>query len=337
MNNYRLIILGDEWDVYLTAYKDLIDDPKILYIPTFRPKGLLGQLQRMHLNPRLNHLVSFPGKNWWNPLILSHIKKEQRLCFLILDNWLRMECGIKLLPYLRQHYPQARIVCFAQDLVATIKDHYSQKSIDVDYLKQYADLLISYDKNDASQYGLLYHPTVFSPIVQNTPVISDQYDLYFLGRDKGRLPLIIDVCIEAERRGLRCKMIVIGVPKEKRIPITGIEYIDGSLTYLENLKNCTESRCIIEMLQQKASSPTFRTWEAIMLNKKLITNSASIKESEVYDERYISVFHDLADFDWSFAKNDNPFSKSNPYQELIKPESLVRFIEDKLQIQIEHS
>ena len=74
-----------------------------------------------------------------------------------------------------------------------------------------------------------------------------------------------------------------------------------------------------------------------MLNKKLITNSAAIKESEVYDERYISVFHDLADFDWSFAKNDNPFSKSNPYQELIKPESLVRFIEDKLQIQIEHS
>ena len=48
MNKYKLIIFGDYWDVYLTSYKELIDDPYITYISTFRPKGLLGQLQRIH-------------------------------------------------------------------------------------------------------------------------------------------------------------------------------------------------------------------------------------------------------------------------------------------------
>ena len=101
MNNYQLIVFGDDWDVYLTAYKDLIDDPKISYIPSFRPSGLIGQLQRIQFNPGLNNIITIPFKEKWNPFYLRHIKKEQP-CFLILDKWLRMECGIRLLPYLKK-------------------------------------------------------------------------------------------------------------------------------------------------------------------------------------------------------------------------------------------
>ena len=42
MDKYKLVIFGDTWDVYQTAYQELIENPKVVYIPTFRPKGFKG-------------------------------------------------------------------------------------------------------------------------------------------------------------------------------------------------------------------------------------------------------------------------------------------------------
>ena len=338
MDKYQLIVFGDDWDVYTTAYKDIIDDPKISYIPSFRPNGLLGQIQRIHFNPKLNSIISIPFKDKWNPLILRQIKMGQHPCFLILDNWLRMECGIKLLPYLKKHYPESPIICYAQDLVDTIIDHYSHKHIDIDYFKQYTDLFISYDATDAKKYDLSYHHTVFSTIPQDNYTHENKYDLYFLGLDKGRLHALVNISNEARTRGLKCHFVMLEIPREQRIKCEGIIYPDSPVSYRQNLDNCAASNCIIELLQQDAQSPTFRTWEAIAMNKKLLTNNSSIYHSEVYDERYISVFSDAKTIDWDFISSGNSFAnQKNPFQNLIKPETLIRFIEDKLQIQIERS
>lgn len=337
MDKYRLVIFGNDWDVYQVAYREMIDNPGIIYIPTFRPKGFLGQLQRVQFNPKMNSILPIPGKPLWNSYYLRDIK-EHRLCFFIQENWLKMECGIRLLPYLKKRYPMAKIVCFVQDLIATIKDLYSHRPIDIDYIKSYADLVVSYDQNDACRYDIEYHPTIYSPIGGERGRQPELYDLFFLGRDKERLPMLVSICNEARQRGLVCKFLLIEVPKARQLVCDGITYLSQPLSYNENLHFCSESRCVIELLQPDAVSPTFRTWEAISLNKKLLTNGAFITKSEVYDARYVSVFHDDTDIDWNFIESGPPFPDgSNPYQELIRPESLIRFIEDKLNIQIKRA
>ena len=336
MNKYRLVIFGDTWDVYQVAHKEWIDSPSIVYLSTFRPKGLLGVFQKVQFNPQINAVFPLPGKSLWNAYYLRGVK-DTKVCFLITERWLRIECGIRLLPFLRSHYPQSRIVCFTQDILATIKDLYSGKAVDVDYIKKYTDLFISYDKNDAKKYHIHYHPTVFSALAMDGSHAAIKYDLYFLGRDKGRLPLLMTICKEAAKRGLKCKMILTDVPQSERIACEGITYSDANIPYRDNLRYCASSKCVLEVLQHAATSPTFRTWESIMLNRKLMTNSDSIKESEVYDSQYISVFHDITDFDWAFIGRGNDFRQGNPYQELIKPDSLVRFIESQLHITIERS
>lgn len=336
MNKFKLVIFGSDWDVYQMAFRDLIDNPCVQYIPTFRPKGLLGALQRIHFNPRLNHLVEMPLRSLWNPYYLNGTGKGP-VCFLILENWLRLETGIRLLPYLKSHYPDSRIVCFVQDLVDTIIDHYSSRPIDVDYVKNYADLFISYDASDAKKHGLEYHETVYSPIVaQDAGIGKDKYDLFFLGRDKGRLDLLAKICREAGKRGLNCKFLLLDVPQNRRIACKGIDYVDFPIPYRKNLEYCQRSRCIVELLQHDASSPTFRTWETIAMNKKLLTNNVSVKGSRVYDERYISVFHDETDLDWNFVARQNSFGDSvNPYLDSIRPETLLEYMENKLNIKID--
>jgi hypothetical protein len=334
MNKYKLIVFGDEWDVYKVAYRDWIENPKILYIPTFRPKGFLGMLQRIHLNPKLNAVVNLPWKWMWNKSILRSVGTG-KTCFLILDRWLRMEGGIALLPYLRKHYPDAVIVCYAQDLLEKIEDLYSKRPVDVDYVKRYANLFVSYDKDDAARYGILYHPTVYSPVQKGNGTGDFHYDLFFLGRDKGRLDKLVNICKAAKERGLKCRFVMLGVPQKDRIECEGMEYENCSVPYMENLRCCAESRCVVELLQNQASSPTYRTWEAISLNRKLLTNQTVIKKEHVYDERYISVFHDVDDIDWNFVKKPIPFADTNPFQEKIRPEALIRFMERELKIEIE--
>lgn len=336
MDKYKLVIFGDTWDVYQTAYQELIDDPKVMYIPTFRPKGFKGFLQRIQFNPKLNAVIKMPGKQRWNPSYLRQLK-EEKVCFLVMNHWLRLESGIQLLPFLRSHYPESRIVCFTQDLMETIIDHYTHRPFNVQHVKKYVDLFISYDPDDAQKYQVEYHPTVFSPVPMEGKEETDGYDLYFLGRDKGRMHTLMAIAQEAKRRGLKCQFTMLQVPDAEKVACDGMMYVDAPLPYKENLRNGMRSKCIIEMLQKKAASPTFRTWEAISLNKKLLTDNASIMDTEWYDERYISVFHDETDINWDFIASDPAFPQGNPYQDRIRPESLVRFIEDKLNIQIDRA
>lgn len=337
MDKYRLVVFGDSWDVYQYAHRDWIEDPKVRYISTFRPSGWLGQIQRLHFNPRLNRIIHLPYKPCWNSRYVRGIN-DQHICFLVTEPWLRMESAIRLLPYLRRRYPQSYIVCFVQDMVDTICDLYTRRPIDLDYLRQYADLLISYDTTDSRQHQMLYHPTVYSPLDSFAKDCQPLYDLYFLGRDKGRLPLLMKICQEAQRRDLRCHFLMLEIPKTEQISCEGITYLDSPLSYEENLRLCSQSRCVVEMLQQHAASSTFRMWETIMLNRKLLTNNVAIKDSAIYDTKYISVFEKVEDIDWSFVETKATFpSGCNPYQQLIRPLSLIQFIEQHLHIQIEHS
>lgn len=337
MDNFRLIVFGDHWDMFQFSHRDWIEDPKVFYISTFRPGGLLGQINRLHLNPSINRIFPLPCKPWWNGYYLRGIP-HAHYCFLVTEHWLRMESALHLLPYLRYHYPKSRIVCFTQDMVDTIRDHYTRRPINLEYIRRHADLLISYDTTDALQHNMLYHPSVYSPIDIALKDVQPVYDLYFLGRDKGRLVQLVQICREAQQHGLRCCFKMLEVPKEQQISCDGVEYLDTPLSYSDNLHICAQSRCIVEMLQHDAASATFRTWEAIMLNRKLLTNNTAIKDSEVYDSRYISVFSETSDIDWQFIQTDISFpTGNNPFQQRIRPLSLINFIENHLNIQIEHS
>lgn len=341
MNNqsHKLIVLGSDWDVYTYAFSDFIANEDIYYIPTFRPSGLLGTIQRLHLNPRINRLIPLPGKGLWGWHIVNNIKKHadgSPLCILVLENWLRMESALGILPKLRKTFPTAKIVCFAQDLITRIDDMYTLQHTDTEYAKEYSDLFITFDTNDASKYNLKYFPTVFSAPSNIWDNSGNNCGMYFLGRDKGRGKLLAELKERAVMNNLSCNFIILDDDGTASIRTEGLHYTSIPLTYRENLQNVAHCDCIVEMLQKNAASPTFRLWEAISFNKKLLTNNISIKSSPFYDERYISTFSSLEDIDWEFIKNISkpPFPDKNPFGEQIKPASLIRFMESSLDIRI---
>jgi hypothetical protein len=160
--------------------------------------------------------------------------------------------------------------------------------------------------------------------------------MYFLGRDKGRAVLLAELSKRAKEYNQTVNFLILEDEKEKPVPVDGLRYTNKGIPYEENLQNVARCNCIVELLQKNAASPTFRLWEAICFNKKLLTNNCSIKESPFYDSRYVSTFSSIEDIDWEFVKNiaEPAFPDQNPFCEQIKPASLIRFIETSLDIRI---
>jgi len=329
---YKFIVFGDNWDVYLYAYRDFIESPDVTYFSDFRQRGIARWLHRLMFNPRLNHIVDVPFKPLWNKRYTTGLT-EDCYCFLIFEKWLRHESATHFLPYLRNRYPNSKIVCYLQDLVHNVVDQYTDREVDVNYIKKYADLVVSYDPFNAQKYGMEYIPTVFSPIKMNWKHNEDGSDLYFLGRDKGRLNKLIEICKAANSNGLKCKFLLLDIPKKKQVACYGITYIDRPIPYTKNIENVYNTKCVLEVLQTDAASSTFRMWEVIASNRKLLTNNLDITKQIYYDPRYISTYSNTDDIDWRFVvdKKDT-FEKENPYLSKIRPDNLIKVIEEKLDI-----
>ena len=77
----------------------------------------------------------------------------------------------------------------------------------------------------------------------------------------------------------------------------------GLLPYEENIAKILESNCILEIVREGFIGFTQRYYEAIVYNRKLLTNNAEIKELPYYDERYMQYFEKPEDIDWDWVKD----------------------------------
>lgn len=334
--NYQLVILGEPWDLYHHAYADLIE-AGVPYYSGFLPEGKFERLMfRIHTSRKIARYVTLPGKQIWVARLLRNLKLEEgaKPVFLFLRSWWSIEPDLKVIDTLRKLYPGCKTVLFMQDMARTYMHYGTHIPLSVEEYKRKFDLIISFAQSDAEHYGIEFHNTVLSSA--GMPEIDEiDIDLLFLGANKGRLPLLARLYEKFTARGLRCRIMLVNVPEEERILEGKIEYLESSLTYTEALKLAARSRCLLEILQDEAAGATYRTLEAIAMNKKLVTNNAALPRTGLYDAAFVSIFKDADDADIAFVENeDEPFLSQNPLVAKISPVTLADFIAEKLGIKL---
>ena len=202
------------------------------------------------------------------------------------------------LKYLKKKYKNCKIVVLYRDLLK-VSQRYNpgiQNNPDV-------DLYMTFDKGESEKYGMPYFSEFESLI--NIP-LSDEFesDLYFAGNVKDRLPILLDIYHRVSSFGLRCKYYLIGVPQLQRVELPGIEYAEKFMTYREMLIHTARSKCVLEINQQGADGYTSRFLEAVMFNRKLITNNGFVKQSLFYKPEYIQLINNAEDISETFLKSD---------------------------------
>lgn len=133
----------------------------------------------------------------------------------------------------------------------------------------------TFDAGDATKYNMHKNVQYYS---LDKVKKSDQikYDLYFVGRDKGRKQEIEHIVSKVKSMGFSCSIKLILNEKD-------------SISYDEVCQDIPYSRSILEVNQHNQKGCTLRALESLFFEKKLITNNAYIVNAEFYTSNNIFV------------------------------------------------
>lgn len=317
---YNYVFFLPNNDYYWICYSDLaqLDNCKV-FRDIKNQIPILSVFSRIHLSQKINNIIELPFKSLWHETFYDISFTQKRpLCFVFFVGILEPLWKRKFVEYLKRKYPEAKFVGYYADLVNAPHRILLNKP---EVISHFFDLLINYDREDASKYGMLYYPTSYSNIakIENNEIC----DVYFLGKAKDRLKKIFSIYEQLTLAGLKCDFYLVGVPEESKVQKKGLNYIDN-MPYNENLRHIQSSRCILELLQKGAVGYTVRTWESIQFDKGLITDNLGILSSNYYNEHFVSVIKDgVVDVD--YVKGYKAFR--NPLKEKIRPKEFLLFLE----------
>lgn len=149
--------------------------------------------------------------------------------------------------------------------------------------------IVSFDKKDCMKYGFIYNGQV-APYIQTDNIVSiNKYDVFFGGKDKGRLEILKKIAKDLENLNMTyCFWVV--PDKDKTYDSESKQFLKYSfLEYEELIKREKNSKCILEIVQDGQGGITWRALEALFYKKKLITNFSSIVEYDFYNKKNIFI------------------------------------------------
>ncbi|WP_096387972.1 hypothetical protein [Hafnia sp. CBA7124] len=152
----------------------------------------------------------------------------------------------------------------------------------------------TFDKDDASKFGLFYHHQIYSQKIVDEYAINKEKSIYsgfFVGKNKGRIDkvkIISEIFINSNLKFFHhitrdhINNFSDAVVKDCMLKDEDIAYSD----YLDILIN---SECIVEIIQKGQSGLTLRALESLFFGKKLITDNTDISCYDFYHKNNILI------------------------------------------------
>jgi hypothetical protein len=266
---------------YTICLNDLVNVPNIEIIG-----GPLPVMPRF-----LNYFIRALHKMKVSLLLLNLVVKRapqdsKDLCVVLMRIF-----DVTYLTWLRYQYPKAKFVFFLRDLYETKQPH-------VGLYKEFGliDYWGSYDEDEYRKYKMdFYYPEIESRINFFNMDLSPNCDVFFAGAAKKRYPQLLKVYDYLTKFGIKCSFIIMDVNEEEKELRDGIIYTHDLIPYREMLIRSQRCNCLLDINQEGAVGNTSRFLEAIVYNKKLITNNQTARDSKFYNPNYICVFADVTE------------------------------------------
>lgn len=257
----------------------------------------IRKLSLLYMSRRLAKYVKLPQRLLYPYYFRPSFCDNKPFCFVILDRYYMTG---QYLSFLKDKYPTAKFVLLHRDLMQFCRNNAAEGLMD----NPIFDLEMTYDANEAAKYGFSqfdeFESKIDIPRAPNYPIS----DVFFAGYVKDRLPNLLKAYELFTNSGLKVDYYLTGVKVEERVNLPGIIYGESPIPYYEMLYRTVNSRCVLEFVQGGAVGNTSRFLEAVMYNKKLITNNYSVSYSKFYDPRFIQVVEKASDIDPGFVCDD---------------------------------
>lgn len=287
----------DKYGYRYICSKDLLDCENVIWVtyPLDYAPFYVRLLFLIHNAPKTNCIINLPFKEKWYPYYFKNtFENDKPLCFIMSGRYL----SVSYLRYLKKTYPSAKFVKIHRDLLELWKQR--NPSFTDEIVNEIFDLSLTYDGKEAEKYRMPYfcefESKIDIPLSKKYPL----HDVFFAGKAKDRLDLLLKTYDRLVAIGIKPFYYITGVYGQNPPKREGIVYAKRNMPYFDMLYNSVNSKCILEINQEGAVGYTSRFLEAVMYNKKLLTNNVSIRKSKFYNENYIQIFSRVEEIEKTF-------------------------------------
>ncbi|AVF47146.1 hypothetical protein CMT89_11120 [Elizabethkingia anophelis] len=195
------------------------------------------------------------------------------------------------------------------------------------------DRFFVFDENDVSDQFL---PTTnfYFDYNKETEYNGSNKNVYFLGSFvKNRIKNIKRIITEINKTDFEADIFLLNKKRKYDLLLqnTGAKLLTQPVSFQQNLQNVKNASVLIDFQNNKHGGLSFRIFEALFFEKKILTNNPSVKRYDFYNENNIYIFHE---------DNINEIAKflNKPYQkinsELINKYSFTNWIKYILDIDV---
>ena len=305
MANYILIgAKGKTNSVRTAAFGDIAenDHAGIRFLYSEDTTGFAGFLRRVSVSKKLNRIIKMPLRMHWEVKyrdVRKHLSDTE-------DNYIVFVPGVQLfqrvtpalIRNLRKKHPDCKLVFYFLDgvdrsyLVNGVNEAYL-----FDFLKQF-DFVYTYSRQDAEKYKLRFIeiPVRHFAGSEGRP----EYMLHFAGFDKNRADMLSEIKKRLDDAEISSFFQIVPTADSDRTR-KDISY-SAKKIYADVVQDTLKANCMLEIIAENNSSATLRYKEAVIYNKKLLTNNPEITRLPYYDARWMRYFEKPEDIDLDWVK-----------------------------------
>lgn len=143
----------------------------------------------------------------------------------------------------------------------------------------------TYDDYDSRKYNIHLQKHYWIREMDYRPRKNPEFDVFFIGRDKGRGEKLLDLEETLHKMHLKTKFIITKDGKmAKKKP-----YYQKAISYEEVLEYDTKSRAILNITMENQEGITMRDMEAVAIGVKLITTNKNIVNKDLYNRNNVFI------------------------------------------------
>ena len=164
-------------------------------------------------------------------------------------------------------------------------------------IRKYYNLFDRFYVFDPADVSPIHHPLTnfyFDYKSSLTPPFTKK-KVYFLGTFlESRAPFLKKIISEIKRAGYEPQIYLLTRNSGKHLSYIdcGATFLSTPLSFEENLNHMQNAAVLIDFLNNKHQGLSFRIFEAIGSGKKILTNNASVRNYDFYNENNIFVFNE---------------------------------------------
>ena len=212
------------------------------------------------------HLKFPQAAIWYNKEIID----DNSSVYILRDSLITPDFVI----WVRKTHPEAKIILDY--------DNIASSTINPNLIKDRTIEKWSYDADDCRQYNMKMKPMSFLDVYRlgDRDKENPQFDVLYLGRDKGRLEYLLSLEKQLQDLGLRTYFHICA---DRRFQTLSNPYYKRLITYNAYMDLMKKSRAILNIVNKPQSSMTMRDMEVAFNEIKGITNNSLAVEFPLYD------------------------------------------------------